>query len=287
MKRIIFTSLCCLYLISSFAQNKSENIQKQFELGPNSANKTLVIANINGHIKVEGHASSSVQMNIQSQYEDSPKDGQKMVELHFRETADSLIAYFTVNCQSNSNGNSGPGIWKYYGMNGKHCKAFDDFQFDFAIKVPQNINLWMATINEGDISVKNVAGTIEVENINGSISLQQIAGQTKARTINGNLDIRYADNPESDSRYYSLNGDINAYYQKGLAATLSFKSFNGEFFTDVSDVSSLPSQVEKSESNKGKTTYKINEKSLFSLRNGQSPHLDFETFNGNVYLREM
>ena len=102
-----------------------------------------------------------------------------------------------------------------------------------------------------------------------------------ASTINGNVDVEYAQNPKTDCRFYTLNGDINANFQKGLAAKLSFESFNGSFYSNVDQIVALPSMIEKGD--KG-MKYKIKGNNYQVGKGGAL--LNFETFNGNVYLKE-
>ncbi len=64
---------------------------------------------------------------------------------------------------------------------------------------------------------------MNANNVNGSIKLQQLERESRAVTINGDVDVDYTANPKSDCRFYSLNGDINAWFQKGLAARLTFR----------------------------------------------------------------
>jgi DUF4097 and DUF4098 domain-containing protein YvlB len=126
---------------------------------------------------------------------------------------------------------------------------------------------------------------VHANNVNGSIRLHNLMREAEASTINGNVDVQYAQNPQRDCRFYSLNGDINAYFQKGLVASMEFESFNGSFYTNVDRLERLPVTVEKS-SKKESTLYKVNE-NHYKIGSGTGgAFLDFETFNGNVYLRE-
>jgi len=135
--------------------------------------------------------------------------------------------------------------------------------------------------------VNHVKGDVKVNNINGSIALKKVEGAVDAHTVNGSLDVEYSKNPTKDSRYYSLNGDINAHFKKGLSAQMSFESFNGDFYTNIEEIDMLPTNMKKTNSkNKGKgIKYKIGGKSKMQVRNGKT-HLDFETFNGNAYIKE-
>ena len=153
----------------------------------------------------------------------------------------------------------------------------------FRIRVPSNVNIAISTINEGEVTVSNLTSKVIANNINGGIKLDGVSNSVRANTINGDVNINYVKNPGSDCRFYTLNGDINANFRKGLASRVSFKSFNGEFFTNVNSLESLPIEVAKTKTDKG-TQYKI-DGNQYRIGSG-GPHLDFETFNGNVYLLE-
>jgi hypothetical protein len=100
------------------------------------------------------------------------------------------------------------------------------------------------------------------------------------------VQINYAANPREDSRYYTLNGDITANFLAGLAAKISFKSFNGDMYTNLESLSSLPGElVTKQVDNGDGVKYKISDRRLMQTRNGKVM-LDFETFNGDAYIKE-
>ncbi|MEM1323762.1 MAG: hypothetical protein AAGG75_26105 [Bacteroidota bacterium] len=287
------TSLLLLLIsLSACAQRHDENIHKSFKLPGAISQAKVVVANITGHIEVEGHEGQDVQLELRKTL-DAKSDKQlaeakEEVSLGVIEENNVLYLYMKTPCSSNQPlhfGDNGQ-VWVRSGWNNCQWRPQYYYKFDFVLKVPKAIKIQLSTINDGDIVVKNVVGPIDVNNINGAIKLENIAGATKAHTINGDLDVTYTNNPSSASSYYTLNGDINAYYKKGLDAQLSFKSFNGEFFTNLPELSVLPTKVKKEESRKGKgINYKIGGESAMQVRDGTVP-LDFETFNGNVYVRE-
>ena len=105
-------------------------------------------------------------------------------------------------------------------------------------------------------------------------------------TINGDVEIKYKKNPTVGSRYYTLNGDLSVYYLPSLSADMSFKSFNGKFFTDFDIEERLPAKLTKSERGNGKgMTDKIEERTAVRVGNGGLA-LDFETFNGDIFIRK-
>jgi hypothetical protein len=80
-----------------------------------------------------------------------------------------------------------------------------------------------------------------------------------------------------------LNGDINALFVKGLAANMSFKSFNGSLYTNVPKLEGLPAVLERKESNDG-LKLKVSS-NRFKIGSGGALQ-DFETFNGDVIVKE-
>ncbi len=64
---------------------------------------------------------------------------------------------------------------------------------------------------------------------------------------------------------------------------MGFQSFNGHLYTNIDGLEQLPAHVEKKQKEKG-TKYKIND-NRFKIGAGGA-FLDFETFNGNVYVKE-
>ena len=102
--------------------------------------------------------------------------------------------------------------------------------------------------------------------------------------INGDVTVSYAQNPNSDSKYYALNGDMNISYQNGLSANVSFKSMNGDLFTDF-DIERQYSDSKRS-TGKGKAKFKYEAKPILQIGEGNVA-LDFETLNGNVYIKKI
>ena len=69
-----------------------------------------------------------------------------------------------------------------------------------------------------------------------------------------------------------------------LTATTSFKSFMGSFFTDFSSTKLLPGVV-KTTSEEDGFKFKVEDLKRVEI-NGGGTVMNFETFNGDVYLTE-
>lgn len=278
-----------------FAQTFTEKINKELTFEKKGEN-TLIVANINGSVKVTGYEGDKVMIEvirtIKGKTEERLEKGKREAQLGIQDLADTLILFTEGLCsqfgradKDNINSwNRDNGRWGYLWSNqDRECRETYDYTFDYVIRVPRTINISVSTVNNGDVDVQNVLGSVKANNVNGSIRIAGVEQETRAHTVNGNVDITYAKNPVKPCKFYTLNGDINAWFQKGLAAELSFESFNGNFFTNVAKLESLPVVVEKKETDNG-TKYKVNG-NRFKVGNG-GVQLDFETFNGNVYLKE-
>ena len=105
-------------------------------------------------------------------------------------------------------------------------------------------------------------------------------------TVNGDITVSYQAVPGDASSYNTVNGNLNVTYPSGFSADLEIKSLNGNFYTDFSEVETLPFKVIKSdEKDDGGTTYKLDKNSNFRFGKG-GKLFKFETLNGNVYVKK-
>jgi DUF4097 and DUF4098 domain-containing protein YvlB len=293
MKAIIFI-LTILIQYPVVAQSFTEKITRELSFEKKGVDNALMIANINGNIKVTGYDGDKVLVEvtrtIKAKTPERLEKGKSQIKLGVIDRADTIILYtdgicsrFGKNSKKNGDWSQRSGWGYQWNDHDGDCNELCDYSFDYVIKVPMSVNVLVSTVNQGDVDVTNLRGSIVASNVNGSIKLVDISRESSASTINGDVDITYTKNPEKACRFYTLNGDINAWFQKGLSANMSFESFNGELFTNVPRLESLPVAIEKEETEKG-TKFKVNG-NRFKVGDG-GVLLDFETFNGDVYVKE-
>ncbi len=276
-------------MLKTNAQSFTDKIVKELSFEKQSSSNALIVANINGSIKVEGYNGTKILIEaeriIRAKTPALLEQGKTELQLLHLDRIDSLIVYTSNGCSKfNYRKKNGKREWSYtWDCDSRNCDPPYDYVLNFSIKVPFGINVEVSTINEGNVTIENVSGAVKANNINGSIRLTALKGASIAHTINGNVDLEYSSNPVEDCRFYTLNGDINAWFKKGLTANMSFRSFNGEFFTNVDNLESLPATIEKEE-NKNGIKFKVNS-NRFKISKG-GVNLDFETFNGDVILKE-
>ena len=297
MKKIVLVFFAIAFASAAWAQTFTETIKKELAFEKKADSNLLMVFNLNGDVTIEGYDGDKiiveVEKRIKGKTEARLEKGKSQVQLGVIDRADTLILYvqgichdFGKNVNDRRNGDrkrSGGWNYNWNNCNGRNCDPEFDYTMDFKIKVPSSINAYASAVNDGEVVVTNVKGRVSATNINGGIKLMEIAGATYASSINGDVDLEYSGKPPSDSKYYALNGDINATFRKGLAAQLTFKSFNGEFYSTLNDITPMAVSVEKYEKGEG-IHYKVNG-NRYKVRQG-GPLLDFETFNGDVILKE-
>ncbi|MCP9754020.1 hypothetical protein EGI26_02440 [Lacihabitans sp. CCS-44] len=282
MKKLIIPILSVLVIscTNSSAQDTKfqEKINKEFTVLPNSV---LAVYNIDGHIKVEGYDGNKVLIEvdktISGKTNEIMEQGKREFRLEFEQKDDSVIVYIAEPWDSRPKTNR----W-----NNDQRKIHYHHNLNFTIKVPKTLNLSVSTINNGDIVVNDVEGFMKVNNINGKITVNNAKNANEIHTINGDVNINYVALPPDNSQYYTLNGKLTVVFPDNLSADCSFKSFNGEFYTDFENIEKLPSKITKTtKENEGGTVHKLNKGSAIRIGSG-GKNLKFETFNGNIYIKK-
>jgi hypothetical protein len=278
----------------ALAQTYSEKIVKELSFEKTSPANALIVSNINGLVKVVGYDGDKVQMEatrtIHAKTDARLEQGKTEIQLGIIDRADTLIIYTRDGCNDfrkdvngRSDHNRRRGSWGYHSTT-NNCHLTYDYKMDFILKVPAGLNVSVSTINNGDVTVENVHGVVNATNINGGIRLMDLKSQAYAHTINGDVNVEYTNNPGRDCSFYTLNGDIHALFQRGLSADMDFESFNGSLYTNLPEMQTLPLKVEQASHGEG-VKYKI-KGHRYQIGKG-GPLLNFETFNGNVYLKQI
>lgn len=286
MKQLAALTLgLCLMSTWVNAQKKvfEETIKKEVTFKSSSSDNTLVLKNIFGPITVEGYSGNTIQIvadkKITGDSQANVDLGKSELNVKVVEKENKIIVHPDAPYIS----------FNEKGLRYDWCNNYEepDYQhkLSFRVKVPKGINLNVSTVNDGDIYIANTSGNfIKVNNVNGGIDLKNVEGKTNLHCINGEVNVSYASNPKEDSKYYSLNGDINIVYQNALSADVSFKSMNGEIFTDF-EVTKQFVRTNK-EGGNGKAKFKYESTPIVQIGRG-GLQLDFETLNGNVFIKKI
>lgn len=284
MKLVTIIHLLLVLPLYVIAQTHTEKIVRSIP-----ASRHLIVANINGSISIEGYDGNEVvaevTKKISANTEEGLAQGKEKIQLAVQQLADTLILFIDGTCSKfGRRPDSDNQSWRYDWEDcAQNCRERFKYQMDILLKVPKQTNCHVSTINEGEIVINRIDGMLDCRNINGGIALTHVRNRVKAETINGDVKVEYDANPQGPCRFYTLNGDVNALFVAGLSANLKFESFNGDLYSNVPRMESLPLTADKHVSGK-ETKYELKGHRL-KIGDGGVP-LDFETFNGNVYLKE-
>ena len=266
-----------------YPEQFKEHISKQYNL-QKTAGSILAIYNLEGSIKVEGYAGDKILIEVDKTIAGKDKDileqGKKEVKVEFEQIGDSVVVYLLYPWDTR------PHDWKERNDWNDRRRIEYRCGLEFTVKVPFATNVRVSTVNDGEVKVKDVAGKLNVGNVNGGIEIINAKGTTHATTINGDLTVNYLSNPPEASSYYTLNGKLTAIFQPNLSADLQFKSMNGAFYTDFENAEVLPPVITKNQENRGGgTVYKLNKDTRLRIGAG-GRQFKFETLNGNIYIKK-
>ena len=254
---------------------EKEEIKKTLKFqGPSETRKVLV-DNIRGSIEIRGYDGDDVELVVHrtnyAESQDKLAEARKEVTLDIREENDRILLYVDAPWRTDHGINYRG--WRYYGY---------DVECSFELRVPRKSNVYVKTVNKGDISVENIDGEFEAQNVNGAIAMKNIGGSGKACTVNGGVEVLFSKSPTSECTFKTVNGRVNVEFPADLAADLNLKTFNGSVYTDF-DFTDLPRKMEMTESHGGKKIY-MRDKS-FAVRVGKGgPELTFDTLNGSIHI---
>jgi hypothetical protein len=282
VKKIILTSLALFLtgIVALYAESlrfeEKEEIRKTLKFQDPSQPKELMVDNIFGSIEVEGWSNQEVQLvarkTIKARSAEKIQKAKEEVRLDISEEKNTVDLYVDGPFRPNDSRRR----WRSWRDPGY------EVQFDFELKVPHKTNLYLRTVNNGNIRIKNVEGEFEVKNVNGRIEMTEIAGAGCAHAVNGEVKVLFSRNPESDCSFRTINGNLEIFFCPDLSANLRLKTFNGKAYTDF-PVTFLRAEQPVGERHNGKYVYKSNR--FFGVQAGKGgPEIEFDTLNGDILI---
>lgn len=291
MNRPIPTLILILISACLFGQTHTEIIKRELSFEKESGANVFLLANINGSIDAEGYDGDKVileaELYLRAKTDERLERAKDETGLGVLDRYDSILVFIEGPCGSGNVGaRSYDGIkskWRYEWNN---CRYSYDFKINIKLKIPRGLNLYLSTVNDGSITVSGIDGTLDLHNVNGDITANGVRKYTYAHSVNGDIVVEYENTPGPNSYYYTLNGDIKAYVPSNFNGDVSFKSFNGDIYTDFQNIEQKPMvMVVNNEREIEGTSFKLEAKSVIRFGGG-GPQLDFETFNGDVFIRK-
>lgn len=151
-------------------------------------------------------------------------------------------------------------------------------------RVPRRADLSLSTVNDGEIIVSNITGTLELENVNGPITARGINGSVIAESVNDTVDIAFsALAGEGAMSMTSVGGNLIVRMPGNAGAELHLDSTQGEIVSDF-EVEVLPSKPIVERDDRGDGTSVRVENTIVARVNGGGPVIRLETLNGDISI---
>ncbi len=165
--------------------------------------------------------------------------------------------------------------------------AYDN-TVDLTIQVPFKTSLKLGSFENGDIVVENVTGEIEAASHEGSVTLKKISGSAVVHAYDGSILVDFDQmDPGKPMSFASYDGDVDVTFPAALKANVKMRTQEGEIYSDFQvDLKAAPQQRVQDERKKG-GKYRISfGEYIFGTINGGGPEFQFETYDGNIYIRK-
>ena len=157
---------------------------------------------------------------------------------------------------------------------------------DLELKIPQDVKLKAGTVNDGSVTIDNLRGELEVNNVNDEIILTGISGSVVANTVNGDVKVVFKSvNPTAPMAFSTLNGDVTVTLPADTKASLKVKSDNGDVFSDFDiDIDKTPAKVDKVTE---PGLYKIKKDEwIYGKINGGGSEMMMKNMQGDIYVKK-
>ena len=263
-----------------YAIRKTEVIKKTLPFPGGAAARKLVLDSVWGSITVEGADVEAVELSaVRTDYaktEAAYEKARAEVRLDISEKDGAVDIYVD-------------GPFRCDDRDGWHRRRERrdpgyEVHYDFTLRVPRKTDLAVSTVTSGNVEVRGVEGTFDVDNVNGRVRLADVAGQGSARTVNGRLDVGFRRPPAGACDFKTVNGEVRLELPGEPSADFRLKTFNGEIYSDF-PVTYLPARAATSSRREGKYVYKSDRS--FGVRAGRGgPEIRLDTLNGDILIKK-
>ncbi len=164
---------------------------------------------------------------------------------------------------------------------------FSPRNVDLSIRAPRRTSVHANLVNGGDVSIRNVTGEHELQNVNGDVEATDVSGSAVLNSTNGDVRATFAavaaDRPMS---FTSFNGDVDVSLPANLAADLLVTSQQGDVFTDFDFVERQnPTEVQRNRDASGRYRMRMQRETRYAIGGG-GRDIQLRTFNGDIMIRK-
>lgn len=163
---------------------------------------------------------------------------------------------------------------------------------DVVIQVPVQTSVTVKTMTGGQLTVENISGEIEAQNMNGQVNINNVSGSVVAHSMNGKVVVALNRvDPGKDMNFSTFNGDVEVTLPADTKARLKMRTDNGDIFADTGfdiKMENPPApavQQDAKDKIKGRRRVRV-DGTVYGTLNGGGPEMQFTTFNGRILLHK-
>lgn len=153
-------------------------------------------------------------------------------------------------------------------------------------RIPRRADLYLDTVDGGEIIVSNVTGELHLENTNGPITARNIRGSVIAESVNESIDVSFTEiaGAESATALASVNGDLTLAIPENTGVRLHLDTASGQIYSDFEvDAQHSEPIIERDEDDDG---IQVRVESIIIVDiNGGGPVVRMKTLHGDIRIR--
>lgn len=154
------------------------------------------------------------------------------------------------------------------------------------IEVPSGFDLQVHTYNDGDLTISNIQGSLELTNFNGEITATNISGSVVATTYNGEIKVTFDKVTDgTPMSYTTYNGDIDVSFPASVKCSVKLKTEQGSIYSDFDVQLKSTGPVQKSDTKGGVYKVVVDEWKRGDI-NGGGSEFTMHNYNGDIILRK-
>jgi hypothetical protein len=262
--------------VPAAAVEESSTRNESFTLA-SGADSVVRVCNVEGDVTATGYDGAEVRMVAHETYRgDSAADvaeAREDLALHTEQQGAAVEISVGSPCDCRHGRDCGD---DRHWQSGRHYGAHHNIE----LRVPRGVRVELATVNDGEVTLRDHRGDFRLANVNGSVTALGVTGSGSATTVNGSVTVRFTENPSEDSSFRSVNGKLDVTFRPGLAASFEFDTMNGEVFTDLDLDDQTVSRASHDPSN---GRFKLRKSYRTAGRSG-GPEISFSTLNGDIFV---
>jgi len=173
----------------------------------------------------------------------------------------------------------------------KSLHAAQKMQRNLYVQIPP-VHVMVGQSNgiiDGNISIRDFTGIIEVNTVNGNIIAENISGEAVASTVDGDINVSFRMlNKESALYFSTVDGDIDITLPKDIKADIMARTMDGDVYTGFDVDLTNGNQMDNKTGNSSQNYYNpyYNSNFITARINGGGNSVYLNTIDGNIYIRK-